>query len=708
MGSGRDRKIAEVLGSCRIGGRPLYFIGTFESGVTVLSQQVRALNLVWALVESELVDCDPTSNSQKPLRIAIVGAGFAGITTAAALIAKKAWAEITLLEERDALLPLQLGSDNRWLHPRIYDWPGDRSESSAAMIPILNWTAARASDVTVQILAEWKQVAGRQKNLFLYCNTKHLQIQELAGDANQLRIEWMGEERNPADGTMSSDRVSVGKSESFDLVVLATGYGLERDGATSYWRNEVIGQPALDKPRQTYLVSGQGDGAFIDLLRIKISQYRQDRILDELFSGKAELKVALKALHRRFAIKHNPPNMFRLFEKLAACSGVDGKQFRTACEQLRHRLRRDTEVVLRTREPPFEKLFNPMYARSSFQNKLLVYMLYKCGAFIPSARPEDVLILEHSISRDCIIRRHGTETIAMFRRVLSRPVLKSLLARQRKSPISLSDEPRWKGGYFGYRGRSARAAYLPDEEKKSWRKEYLPGPTALVASAFCATLAGELARYHPKDKRLRVALHRAFSLGPEEVLQQACEYQGLALESEPRMGAGRTFPARNATIGLAYSCRQIIRSKRDVSPQLLQQAMKALNLTEASSRMAADVTFVLAVPLLEPERDYTFPAPVSAVIYIDSKAQGYCIDDERLSEIVAMAHSFLSSMTSTRKLFGGIRNISLSSVSNSKASQATIPMKVRRALEAVPHISPPRSAIPFEFNFDHSDFVPTE
>ncbi len=41
----------QILRSCRIGNRPLFFIGTFQTGLTVLSQQVRALNLAWAFVE---------------------------------------------------------------------------------------------------------------------------------------------------------------------------------------------------------------------------------------------------------------------------------------------------------------------------------------------------------------------------------------------------------------------------------------------------------------------------------------------------------------------------------------------------------------------------------------------------------------------------------------------------------------------------------
>ena len=114
--------------------------------------------------------------------------------------------------------------------------------------------------------------------------------------------------------------------------------------------------------------------------------------------------------------------------------------------------------------------------------------------------------------------------------------------------------------------------------------------------------------------------------GTEEVLQQACDYQGVALV--PERTAGRTFPAKNATIGLAYQCRRVVRSKRRVSKRLLETTMAGLRLNDASSKMAKEVGFILAIPLFEPERDYTFPQPVVAVIYIDSDAPGFFVDDK--------------------------------------------------------------------------------
>jgi hypothetical protein len=286
----RHDTAAELLGHFRISSEPeLYTLGSFDRHVTVLSQQTRALNLAWALVETRTV---PTRDDHRSVRIAIVGAGFAGLTLAAALRRKHARGDVTIFEERDALLPLQQGSDTRWLHPHIYDWPNEGSEAAAAMLPVLNWTAGRASDVVVQVLGEWSRIMSpplpRDFKVSLFCNTRHLQISPCGSDARHAQVEWVGERRDFKDGALPKYSSTRGNSDRFDIVILAVDFGVET-GDPSYWRNETFGQPSLNRPRATYLVSGQGDGAMIDLFRLRISQFRQDRILEEMFGDKPKL-----------------------------------------------------------------------------------------------------------------------------------------------------------------------------------------------------------------------------------------------------------------------------------------------------------------------------------------------------------------------------------------------------------------------------------
>jgi hypothetical protein len=645
-----------------------------------------------------------------PLReVAIIGGGFAGLSVAAGLLKKSAYAKITMFEQCDTLLPLQQGSDSRWLHPHIYDWPADGSEASAAMLPVMNWTAARASDVVVQVLGEWKRVlaeATREKPQ-LYCNARHLQIYEEKPGATQLRIEWVGEKRDPIGGTVEGDKPAVGRSQTFDVVILAVGFGQERDGALSYWRNETLAQPTLDQTRLNYIVSGQGDGAMIDLSRLRVSQFRQDRILSELFHDIPDLLQSFKQLQQRHSGKHPRPG---LFEALESLSQHRAKEFEEVYARLSRRLRRDTEVILRLKVKKISELFDPARTRISFQNKLFVYLLYKCGGFFPSSLRTEVLMQQHTIPRARVIRRHGTLREAHLRGFLPQALYERVRAASR-STASQSEEMLWTGGYFGFPGRSADASKLPDEIKAGWRKEYLPGPTALLATTFCAAVSGVLRQRHPRDKRLRITLHRAVVLGAEELLQQASDYVGTEGALGKESTAARTFPARNATIGLAYSCRQIVRSARNVDPSALNAAMQSLQLNEASRAMSADVRFVLAIPVLgagHPDRR-SGPHAVAGILYVDSTAEGFFVDNSLLQTLVSMAQGLLDGLENMqRDSLNRIQNAPLVGDAGSPTAAPALPATVSGILEFVPLVTPPKASGPFCLNFDYSDFIPTQ
>lgn len=709
---------SEALKSYRVDGPPLYLIGTFDTGVTVFSQQTRALNLAWAAIESDLVGTtpnDPSISACRGYKIAIVGAGFAGLSVAAGLISKGAAADITIFEQRDTLLPLQQGSDSRWLHPRIYDWPREGSQASVAMLPVLNWTAARASDVVVQVLAEWKKLLSDPKRITptLYCNTRHLQIHEIGADTTRLKLEWVGEKRTAKDGTSSQENTpnTVGLSDDFDMVILATGFGVERDGALSYWRNETIGQPSLDQSRRTFLVSGQGDGAMIDVLRLRISQYRQDRILEELFNDKVNLFSLIQQLHIKFSSAEHKIGLFSDLEKLAH-EESSKDEFKKVTEELSQRLRRDTDVIMHLKVKNLSQLLDPSTSRISFQNKLLVFFLYKCGGFVPSTLPEENLIKQHGIHENNIVRRHGTYRDEQLSAILSEG-LYSKIINHRKSPepapYAQSDKPRWPGGYFDIPGKIENIDKVDDSQRAHWRKEYLPGPTELLATTFCAALAGVICSRHSEAGRLRVTLHRAIAFGDEELLQQACDYQGSDSARGEKTAAARTFPANNGTIGLAYKCRQIVRSKLLTESTQLSKKMESLQLHAASRTMSNKVNFVLAIPLLEPEQSsgYTSPSPVAGVIYIDSEAPGFFIDDNELKDLVRMTTELLNALVRAKKRpFDRIRNIAMTGLNTPIKAAEKLPENVSDTLQLVSAVRPPQTLEPLDLNYDHSDFFP--
>jgi FAD dependent oxidoreductase len=703
---------AATIGTYQVPGFPLYLIGAFDTGVTVMSQQVRAMNLVWALVESGAVRCDSAEAGSKRTSIAIVGGGFAGLSAAAALLKKGANAEITIFEQRDTLLPLQQGSDSRWLHPRIYDWPQEGSDASVAMLPVLNWTAARASDVVVQILSEWKTlVASAIIPPRLFCNARHLQVHENGNGTSTLGLEWVGELRN-ADSAQGAVTSAIGGSSTFDVVILAMGFGLERDGALSYWRNETISQPNLSAARQTFLVSGQGDGAMIDLLRLRIAQFRQDRILDELFGGKAVLLDAIIELQRQYR-NDRKQGMFDALEELTSSNEL-GSEVSEVTHALSKRLRRDTEVILHLRVRKFAELFDPASTRISFQNRLLVYFLYKCGGFFPSTADESDLQRQHAIPEERVIRRHGTLRDEQIEGTISRKLWEAIERRRGNAtpdPLSQTDDVLWPGGYFGFAGSTSDAARISDAVRQRWRKEYLPGPTVLIATAFCAALSGFIQAAHREVGRLRVTLHRAITFGNEELLQQACDYVGSEDAGGAISTAGRTFPVEGATIGMAYRCRRIVRSSPTVSSSRLRQAMESLDLSTASRSMSHAVRFVLAIPILEPARvgEFTGSEPVVGVLYVDSTASEFYINNAQLRTMATMAQSYIIGLERVSPAeCGRTRNVPTTRVTDVIKPAGTLPISIQDALELVEEIDPPVTANAFQLNFDHSDFIPVE
>lgn len=116
----------------------VYVLGCFERRVTIYSQQVRALNLIYALHKAK-------SNFGPSTRVAVIGGGVAGLTVAAAAAYRRC--RVHLLERKPQLLHLLEGNYTRWVHPHIYDWPFPGAENPWADLPILDWRAASAGEV---------------------------------------------------------------------------------------------------------------------------------------------------------------------------------------------------------------------------------------------------------------------------------------------------------------------------------------------------------------------------------------------------------------------------------------------------------------------------------------------------------------------------------------------------------------------------------
>ena len=197
----------------------VFVLGGFEQRVTLYSQQVRALNLVHALLTTE--------RSRRGQRVAVLGGGAAGLTAAAGAALRGC--SVTLLEPMHTLLPIFQRSRKRLLHPHLYDWPEKGWDDERARLPVLDWKAGVASDVASQLLRGWNEVC-RNHSIELHQGARD--IEPLSSSGSSHHLSWYTQQLH--DGT-------------FDAVILAVGFGIERTlpgvPPLSYWDDDSLDQP---------------------------------------------------------------------------------------------------------------------------------------------------------------------------------------------------------------------------------------------------------------------------------------------------------------------------------------------------------------------------------------------------------------------------------------------------------------------------------
>lgn len=407
----------------------VYLLGSMEKGVTVYSQQVRAINLTLAMADDLGTNCDRS--------IAIVGGGIGGMTAAVCALSVLPKCKVMLFERATDLCPLQQGSDSRWLHPHIYEWPDIGSRAPDTQLPYLNWREGRASDVADHLLREFERVCDPSdvgNRLSVILGVKHIRVA-----AASRSITWIGNRGERAGRYFRSSRAE-GAKDTFESVVVAAGFGLERSPekfvTPSYWRNDQLGQPMLTEGVRVFIVSGIGDGALIDLFRLTIERFRQDRIVDDLFGD--QLKMVEERLRQVKARALGGEDLRAIFdEELAELIGP-------AVNRLRDRLRKDTSVILHLSgsdesNTSIEPLFK---GKSSFLNKLLAFLLYRCGAFAPSFKKLELLARAHPSAQ--VICRYGPDSESHLKELfLDWTVVSAAVARLGSEQPQLN-RPLWK------------------------------------------------------------------------------------------------------------------------------------------------------------------------------------------------------------------------------------------------------------------------
>lgn len=300
----------QILQHTRLPGAPnIYVLGCMERRrVTIGSQQVRAVNLIHAIATNHYRHWqlgDGWHDGNYPgwkERVLVVG-GSAGGLTAAAHAAFRG-ATVTLVEMKDRLMP-NLVDSVRLLHPRVYEWGSpqpfevtatpDYWKGGRVGIPLLDWTADEAKKVRESLLAEWD---GWQQ---LY------------------KIDVRTYEVPPYGG---ADWPLLLKSEKFDHVILAVGFGQERRmphpdwvdcAAKSYWEPD-----NLERRSGNILICGNGDGALTDLFRSCLRGFGQDRLVPVLEKVDWDRALEQRVLAIETALESHPDSADAEYEMARA------------------------------------------------------------------------------------------------------------------------------------------------------------------------------------------------------------------------------------------------------------------------------------------------------------------------------------------------------------------------------------------------------
>jgi NAD(P)-binding Rossmann-like domain len=423
MNPSKILEISEVPGEAG-----LFVLGALDRRLTLTAQQIRALNLAFAL----------RSTATASETIGVIGAGIGGLTLASALV--RGGHKVVILERTHDILPLYTGATHRWIHPRALDWPGYESFGESAGLPIFNWLAADAGIVTRRWREEWRAIAshfGGRLNPIL--RTSDVDVQS-SGDG--FEVSW----NQPS---------TPGKHTSVDRVVLCVGYGTDKPAGElaplcdSYWTPEALHRP-LDGIE--VLVSGIGDGGLTDLFRATLEDFSPDGYLAAVFEPHLtpqiydRLRDVESDLHES---GRKVRQMVEFYEHL---------RLEPVIEQLSSRLRHDTRVTLNGQSA---EMFLPA---ASALNRLILSQLrhvpnafsYSRGMVESPANNRDGSWTIHIGGRprkfDRIVIRHGphSELSRSFpRHAQGIDKLRGELSRAyRDDPLRT---PQWPQGFFDFR-----------------------------------------------------------------------------------------------------------------------------------------------------------------------------------------------------------------------------------------------------------------
>ncbi|MDB5152289.1 MAG: hypothetical protein JWR54_1040 [Mucilaginibacter sp.] len=614
-----------------------YIIGIFQDTITVYKQQMRALNIFHSLVKEKVII--PGTE----VSVAVIGGGAAGLTFAAAALTANM--SVTIFEREAEYLHMQQGCDTRKIHPNLYEWPDDGSTFPIARLPVLSWTYDTASNVAKQIVGGLSDIAlqikasnHRNKDVLFNSRTRD-EILSIADLKNESSFKFVIKHQYYEGAVLKKVTTYA------HLIIYAVGYGVESNlkesGTPSYWRNDALSQSILTDNHR-FFVSGIGDGALVDLCRIKIRNYSYDRMLILLKNDKKKYRTLVEELlqikKRGIEKTDNRPANFYMSEFKKLTEGkVDYKYF---WEQVIPDIVDDNHVILNSRRPDDEILD---FDKVSMINAFIVFLLKNGNHFSTlkgnlTFQGNQILVARNVVKDvDQFVIRHGTNMPAVFDKMhLSDSELKRLkeLAPGQRST-------GYGRNYWTFDSISQcflEGSVNPDVAVMPYvkRSEFVTPDTRTFCLSAMVSLARTLLRLN-KGINFRLSLHRVAKFDELMYFQQITPYQGSKSMSDQGC-FGNIYPVIHGIVGQAVvSGLPLLR--RNTDKEIFDELQKPLDLNKQHIKTVKPSSY-LAIPILAP--DISGDLATNLILYIEAEGTVFFDKNESLEAIVSGLHGLIS------------------------------------------------------------------
>ena len=240
-------------------------MGPAQSRINFYTQQIRALNLIWALRKKGCFKIDD--------RVAVIGAGVAGCACAAGL--RAFGCIVDLYDDSHQPFARQVAAQHREIYPDLNFWPETRDLNITTNIPIFDWSVDDCSNVVRRLREQWQTIQKKNEG---YLN-------HIAERVNRITISDRGS-KIVSLKVGQTNRASGG----YKLAILACGFKPEinefsknQNYSAEYWEpdNYEYIRNKLNTEIKDIIISGGGDGGQIDTLRL-IFDMRKGRLAFEV------------------------------------------------------------------------------------------------------------------------------------------------------------------------------------------------------------------------------------------------------------------------------------------------------------------------------------------------------------------------------------------------------------------------------------------